>query len=398
MSSSRLRGIVTLGVTIMLSANAVLPARAADGISVTVNGTSLSLNPPPIERNNRLFVPLRGVFENLGASVSYANNGQISGNGAGHQVFLNVGSRQAFVDGRSQMLETAPFLVGSSVYVPLRFVSEALGALVNYDRSKEVVAISGVQVAGAQSSPAPAPSASPAPSPSPAHTPPPTPPPLAASPSPQGSPQSQLHLGHELPSDGSSIRGDRPTVQASFEGGQADPNSVHVFLDGRDVSVTSYISTRGVTYTPQSPILGGQHEVRIEGTDLTGAAFDQRWHFTSGSAQANATTISEVVPAPNETVGRTFTVRGRTAPGASVTVQVGQTTRGSGFGQFLGGMLGVGGHATVQSTVIADQNGRFSAPIDINAPSGATLGIVITSTDPDSGTAANPIRYSVRVR
>jgi hypothetical protein len=81
-----------------------------------------------------------------------------------------------------------------------------------------------------------------------------------------------------------------------------------------------------------------------------------------------------------------------------VTVQVGQTTRGSGFGQFLGGMLGVGGHATVQSTVIADQNGRFSAPIDINAPSGATLGIVITSTDPDSGTAANPIRYSVRVR
>jgi Copper amine oxidase N-terminal domain len=399
MASSPLRRIVTLGVTVMLSGTVVLPARAADQISVTVNGNSVSLTPPPIMRNNRLFVPLRGVFENLGASVSYASNGQITGTGSGHRVFLNVGSQQAFVDGQSQMLDAAPFMVGSSVYVPLRFVSQALGALVNFDRAKEVVAISGVDYVASQPSPATAsPAAPPSPAP-PAHTPPPTPPPLAqTSPSPQTSTQSQVHLGHELPGDGSSIRGSRPTVQASFEGGQADPNSVHVFFDGRDVSVSSYISTRGVTYTPQSPILGGEHEVRIQGTDAGGVSFDQHWHFTSGSAQSAANTISEVVPAPGERVGNTFTVRGRTAPGATVTVQVGQTSRGSGFGQFLGGMLGVGGHATVQSTVIADQNGRFSSPVDINAPHGANLGIVITSTDPDFGTAANPLRYSVRVR
>lgn len=396
MASSPLRRVVTLGVTVMLSAGVVLPARAADQISVTVNGNNVSLTPPPVMRNNRLFVPLRGVFENLGASVSYASNGQITGSGSGHQVFLNVGSQQAFVDGQSQMLDAAPFMVGSSVYVPLRFVSQALGALVNYDRAKEVVAISGVDFVASQSSAAPAPAPTPAP---PAHTPPPTPPPLVqGSPSPQPTNQSQVHLGHELPGDGSTIRGSRPTVQASFEGGQADPNSVHVSFDGRDVSGGSYISTRGVTYTPQSPILGGEHEVRIQGTDQSGAAFDQRWHFTSGSAQSAANTISEVLPAPGESVGSTFTVRGRTAPGATVTVQVGQTSRGSGFGQFLGGMLGVGGHATVQSSVIADQNGRFSSPVDINAPHGANLGIVITSTDPDYGTAANPLRYSVRVR
>jgi hypothetical protein len=394
MASFPLRRIVTLGVTVMLSGAVVLSARAADQISVTVNGNNVSLNPPPVTRNNRLFVPVRGVFENLGASVSYASNGQISGSGSGHQVFLNVGSQQAFVDGQSQVLDAAPFMVGSSVYVPLRFVSQALGALVNFDRAKEVVAISGVDFVASQSSAAP----TSAPSPAAAHTPPPTPPPLAASPSPQPANQSQVHLGHELPGDGSTIRGSRPTVQASFEGGQADPNSVHVWFDGRDVSGGSYISTRGVTYTPQSPILGGEHEVRIQGSDQSGAAFDQRWHFTSGSAQSAANTISEVLPAPGESVGRTFTVHGRTAPGATVTVQVGQTSRGSGFGQFLGGMLGVGGHATVQSTVIADQNGRFSSPVDINAPHGANLGIVITSTDPDYGTAANPLRYSVRVR
>ncbi len=391
MSSVGLQRVVTFVVTIMLGGFSALPARAAGQISVTVNGNNVNLAPPPIVRNGRLFVPLRGVFEDLGASVVYGKNGQISGSGNGHNVFLNVGSQQAFVDGRSEMLEAAPFMVGSSVYVPLRFVSEALGALVNYDRSNGVVAISGVQFATSQ------PSAAPAPSPSLLRTPPPTPPPLQATASPQPSASSQIHLGNELPGDGSTIQGNRPTVQASFDGGQVDPNSVHVWFDGRDVSVSSYISPRGVTYTPQSPILAGPHEVRIQGTDSTGASFDQRWHFTSGSTQST-NTISEVSPASGESVGRTFTVRGRTAPGASVTVQVGQTSRGKGVGQFLGGVLGVAGHATVQNTVIADQNGRFSSPIDINAPHGASLEIVITATDPSSGTAADPVRYSVRMR
>lgn len=385
--------MIALGVTVALSGAATVPAQAAGSITVTVNGNAINLAPSPTMRGGRLFVPLRGVFENLGASVVYTNNGQITASGSGHKVFLNIGSQQAFVDGQLQTLEVAPFVIGSSVYVPLRFVSEALGALVNYDRSSEVVAISGVDAPTSQPS-APPPSSPPAP----LHSPPPMPPPAQPTSSPQPSARSQVQLAHELPGDGSSIRGSRPTVQAAFEGGQADPNSVHVFFDGRDVSVSSYISTRGVTFTPQSPILAGEHEVRIEGTDLGGASFDQRWHFTSGSEQAAANTISEVAPAPGESVGAKFTVRGRTAPGASVTVQVGQTSRGRGFGQFLGGMLGVGGHATVQTTVIADQNGRFASPVDINAPHGANLGIVITSTDPDYGIAANPMRYSVRVR
>jgi hypothetical protein len=203
-----------------------------------------------------------------------------------------------------------------------------------------------------------------------------------------------VQLGHERPGDGSSIRGSRPTVQASFEGGEVDPQSVRVWFDGRDVSVSSYISTRGVTYMPPSPILTGPHEVRVQGADLVRASFDQRWHFTSGSEQTAANSISEVVPAPSERVGREFTVRGRTAPGATVTVQVGQTSRGGDFGQFLG----VGEHATFQNTVIADQDGRFSSLVDIKAPHGASLGIVITSTDPDYVTASKEIRYLVRVR
>ena len=41
---------------------------------------------------------------------------------------LHIGSTQATVDGQQQTLDVAPFIIGASTYVPLRFVSQALGA------------------------------------------------------------------------------------------------------------------------------------------------------------------------------------------------------------------------------------------------------------------------------
>src|ERR1700686_4095110 len=116
-------------------------ASAAGTVGITVNGAPLNLNPPPTERAGRVFVPLRGVFENLGASVVYAS-GVINATGRGHTVSLRIGSQQATVDGQQQTVDVAPFIVGASTYVPLRFVSQALGATVNYDGSNNLVAIS----------------------------------------------------------------------------------------------------------------------------------------------------------------------------------------------------------------------------------------------------------------
>src|ERR1700688_3056831 len=118
-----------------------LPAAAAGPVSVTVNGTGINLNPAPSERAGRVFVPLRGVFENLGASVVYAS-GVINAMGRGHTVSLRIGSQQATVDDQQQTVDVAPCIVGASTYVPLRFVSQALGATVNYDGSNNLVAIS----------------------------------------------------------------------------------------------------------------------------------------------------------------------------------------------------------------------------------------------------------------
>jgi hypothetical protein len=124
--------------TVLAVLAVVTPALA---ISVTVNGNPVNLSPPPIERAGRVFVPLRGLFEQLGASVVY-ENGVINATAGSQTVSLTIGSQQATVDGAPQTVDVAPFIVGASTYVPLRFVSQALGATVNYDGANQIVAVS----------------------------------------------------------------------------------------------------------------------------------------------------------------------------------------------------------------------------------------------------------------
>lgn len=202
-----------------------------------------------------------------------------------------------------------------------------------------------------------------------------------------------MRVALEHPANGTSVRSSRPLVQASFLDGKVARNRVRVTLDGHDVTASANVSAGSIAYIPPSPIPSGRHDVRVEGEDRSGATFAQNWAFRSGS-EAPVVTIADVAPPPGGAVGRDFTVRGRTTPGATVNIQVSQTLRG----RFLPGLFGSVRPAQAQSTVSADSGGRFASRIDIKAPRGATLGIVITSTDPYYGIAATPLRFSVRLR
>jgi hypothetical protein len=113
---------------------------AAADVEVTVNGSGVDLAPPAIIRAGRVFVPLRGVFEQLGASVVYSD-GTINATGNGRDISLNIGSTQATVNDQEQTIDVAPFLIGARTYVPLRFISEALGDSVNWDEADHIAAI-----------------------------------------------------------------------------------------------------------------------------------------------------------------------------------------------------------------------------------------------------------------
>jgi hypothetical protein len=370
------RLLTALGAAAVLGASG-LPAVAQDDgppVTVTLNGQQVQLNPAPIDRAGRVFVPLRGVFENLGATVVYAN-GQINATDHHHTVSLHVGSTDATVDGQPQTLDVAPFIIGASTFVPLRFISQSLGAHVNWDNNSRVVAIA---FGG----------------PPPQVIPPNNPPP----PGNENANVSPVRLTDELPRPDASVRTDRPTIQASFADGNVDPNAVRVFFDGRNVTTQAYVSDHGLTYTPPSAIPAGGHDVRVVGTDRAGARFEHAWHFTTGNGPVGDVSrplaIVGVSPAPDQVVGGTFRVRGRTLPGATVTIDVGVTPREEEFLQ----SHEFPGNDRVQTTVTAGPNGEFDSPVDSGAPSGSLLGIEISAVDPASGSAANPVRYVVRVQ
>ncbi|HEY7993418.1 MAG TPA: stalk domain-containing protein [Candidatus Eremiobacteraceae bacterium] len=108
-----------------------MPASAAS-YQVALNGLNLALSQAPMQRGGRIFVPMRSIFQGLSAGVAY-DNGTINSTAGTNTVQVKIGSNQAVVDGRQVFLDAAPFLEGSVAMVPLRFVSEALGATVDYD-------------------------------------------------------------------------------------------------------------------------------------------------------------------------------------------------------------------------------------------------------------------------
>jgi Copper amine oxidase N-terminal domain len=237
-------------------------ALAQSDVSVTLNGAPLNLNPAPQERAGRVFVPLRGVFEQLGASVVYDNGTINAQKGHERSVSLHVGSTQATVDGQSQTLDVAPFIIGASTYVPLRFVSQALGATVNYDATNRVVALGeGGPPQGAPPERAMQPPPQNLQAPPPEHT--------------------ALVLSTVRPGRNEVVTARRPTIEADFANGRVNPNSLRIMLDGVNVTDQSSRSPRGVVFSPPSDLQTGRHEVRVNGTDMNGTPFDAQWAFVS---------------------------------------------------------------------------------------------------------------------
>jgi hypothetical protein len=99
---------------------------------------------PYIDTNaGRTLVPLRFVGEALGAGVDWKpETRQVIITDEGKEIILTIGSRQVRVDGVQQTIDcAAKTRPPGRTFVPLRFVSETLGARVDYDAGSRQVLI-----------------------------------------------------------------------------------------------------------------------------------------------------------------------------------------------------------------------------------------------------------------
>jgi hypothetical protein len=349
-----------------LSTTLVAGTALAQDVNVTLNGAPLSLSPPPLTRAGRVFVPLRGVFERLGASVVY-ENGTINAQGHGHSISLHVGSTDAVVDGAQQLVDVAPFIVGASTYVPLRFVSQALGARVGYDAANRVVALMEGNAGPPNEVVTPAPV---------------QPPPRVVEAPP---PPADLRLIELRPADGASIRASRPEIAGRFSQ-PVDVNSVRITLDGRDVSSTSYLNPVQFSFTPGYDLPAERHVVQIAGRTRDGARFDRRFDFTSG-AGVTANFVRVLRPESGSVVGQTFHVAGSTLPNSKVRIAASGNVAGNGALLL---------RDTYTTDVTANGNGEFTTDVPLQDAAGANVTLQVQSISPGGQGAS--AREQLRVR
>lgn len=115
---------------------------ANETIKVFVNDKRVAFGNQPVREQGRALVPLRETFEALNADVTWdAAQQKITAVNGDRRIVITLGSAYAFSNGKTLALDVPPKVVEGSTYVPLRFVSEAFGALVNWDSSTSTIKI-----------------------------------------------------------------------------------------------------------------------------------------------------------------------------------------------------------------------------------------------------------------
>ena len=126
-----------------------------------------------LARNGTIYIPLRSMFEQMGATVSFdAASKTATVSKAGAQVVVTVGKPEVLINGESRPLDVPPIVYHGVVLVPVRVISEGMGAYVQWVPDRHIVVVRYIPAA-------PPPTEAPPPPPVPEATvaPPPPPPP-----------------------------------------------------------------------------------------------------------------------------------------------------------------------------------------------------------------------------
>jgi hypothetical protein len=113
--------------------------------NVTVNDLPWpwKLEVPPILESQRTFVPLRFISEIVGGSVQWdSKEKSIQVLYKQNEVVLWIGKREILVNGRKEKIDAPPFILNGRTLVPLRFVTEPLGAKIEWKAETSTILLS----------------------------------------------------------------------------------------------------------------------------------------------------------------------------------------------------------------------------------------------------------------
>lgn len=114
------------------------PADAAT-TQIKIDDVVVKTDTAPEQKNNRTMVPLRVVSENLGAQVHWKDS-KITLSMNQTTVSLNVNDQTVIKNGKKEQLDVKPYIKNNRTYVPLRFIAETFGSQVDYKQGTVSIA------------------------------------------------------------------------------------------------------------------------------------------------------------------------------------------------------------------------------------------------------------------
>lgn len=133
---------ITIFLSLLLLGSSLTTVMANNDIKLKIDGQQINFDVPPQMINNRTMVPLRAIFENLGATVDWnADTQTITSTKENITINLTIDNPIMYVNGQAVTLDSPGCLVEGRTLVPVRAISEAFGTTVDWNADDRTVSV-----------------------------------------------------------------------------------------------------------------------------------------------------------------------------------------------------------------------------------------------------------------
>ena len=136
-----MKKILSILLSMLLVLSLVPCAMANSDVAVTLDGEKIEFDVAPQIINDRTMVPLRAIFEALGATVNWDEAARkVTSTKGDKTIELTIDSDTMYVNGEAVTLDSPATIVDSRTLVPIRAISESFGLKVDWvDATRTVV-------------------------------------------------------------------------------------------------------------------------------------------------------------------------------------------------------------------------------------------------------------------
>jgi len=110
--------------------------------SITVKNNIIKLDGPAYIKGGRTIIPVRAITEELGATVAWdSETKSVTVSKDGIEIILTMNSTKVFVNGVEQQIDVPAEITNGRTYVPLRFIAETFGLATSWDGENGIIDI-----------------------------------------------------------------------------------------------------------------------------------------------------------------------------------------------------------------------------------------------------------------